>query len=131
MRIAILLFPLLLAGCSYTGPVDPVRSMVEAGEFPANYRALIVADAVENYFDPYSIRSAEVSEPFLQNHVTLGHFWAVCVKSNGKNRMGGYVGIETDAYVFRGGSIVEKSTHPETYCGSAVYAPFPELEAIG
>jgi len=130
MRIFAIAIVAALAGCSATNQVDPSRAAGEAGAPPIDYRAQIVDSAKTFYFDPYSIKSAQITEPFLQNHITLGHFWAVCVRSNGKNRMGGYVGLTLDAYVFRNGRLIERSTHPQDYCASAAFGPFPELESI-
>lgn len=97
---------------------------------PTNYKDIIIQDIKTSYFDPYSIRSAEITAPFLQNHSILGHFWAVCVRANGKNRMGAYVGIKTEAYVFRHGKLLQKSTHPEDYCTNAQFQPFTGLDSI-
>ncbi len=121
---------LLVAGCTVTNPTTPEVTAAAIGAAPTNYVDQIIADVKTSYFDPYSIRSAERTAPFPTEHVTAGHYWVVCVRANARNRMGGYVGIKTEAYGFRNGVFVEKSGHPETYCQGRQFIPFPELEAI-
>lgn len=129
-HLATLASLLAVVSCSVTAPTDTVATASAIGTAPTNFRQQIVARAKSEYFDPYSIRSAEITEPFPMQHVTAGHYWVVCVRANAKNRFGAYVGVTTDAYGFRNGKLVEKSGHPETYCNGRSYLPFPELEAI-
>jgi hypothetical protein len=119
MARAWLLVPFLgLAGCTTTGtPAEPP---------PANYRALVVAEARQKFFDPYSIRDATISEPIPG----MGNLSTVCVRANAKNRLGGYTGQNVTAFVFSGGRIVMSDQELTILpCISATYGPFPELEA--
>jgi hypothetical protein len=123
-------FGTVVASCNTTKPTDSATTTAQIGPAPVNFREQIISEAKSSYFDPYSIRSAERTDPIPTQHAMLGHFWVVCIRSNAKNRMGGYVGLKTEAYGFRQSKVVEKSEQPEMYCNGQSYVPFPELEGI-
>jgi hypothetical protein len=105
MKLAAFIFAALLAGCA----TPSAQSIGEA--VPTDYEAQVRAKIVDTFFDPGSIRDAEISEPFPVNSVFDGTTpiprsgWAVCVKANAKNRMGGYTGRHPVLFLFEGGQI--------------------------
>jgi hypothetical protein len=81
-----------------------------------------------NFFDPYSIRDASLS-----NVVSLGKTGlnAMCARFNAKNRMGGYVGLSTTSLRLQGGAVVS-ALQDAPSCGDErlQYVPFSELEGL-
>ncbi|MBV5269013.1 MAG: hypothetical protein JZU55_02680, partial [Afipia sp.] len=60
--------------------------------------------ARKEFFDPYSIRDAAISQPIAGRSLS-GDMASVCIQANGKNRMGAYTGLQTTVYIFRNGQI--------------------------
>lgn len=120
-----------LAGCSGANQAIVGQPKEPA---PVEYRALTLAAAKATYFDPYSIRDAQISEPQWLGSWNIGEAsgWVVCVRANAKNRMGAYIGIQDTAFMFRGGKMTGNLTDLPAgggyYCGSAVFSAFTELE---
>lgn len=104
-----------------------------AEPFPANYRAIVVEGIKEYFFDPYSVRDAEISEPRVAPPFDLGgrEGWAVCLRANAKNRMGAYVGRRESVMMIAGDRVIAYTEGPAPYyCNDASFSPFPELEAL-
>lgn len=80
--------------------------------------------------DPYSVRSAEISQPKIGFAGLLrgGNVPVVCAKFNARNSFGAYTGVEEHVFVFKGGKIFDSYSGMNAACGDAAYAPFPELE---
>ena len=87
----------------------------------------------------YSIRDAGIAAPrpgWGYSGGTLGQYktgWAVCVRSNAKNRMGAYGGIKDTIYILQEGRVVGSGQDLDTSearkgCEGAQYDPFPEIE---
>lgn len=120
----------LLSGCASMNkaivgePTEPA---------PTNYRELVLETAKTTFYDPYSVRDAEISAPQWLGSVHLGegNGWQVCVRANAKNQMGAYVGLKETAFFFRGGKVISNATDlPQGggyLCQDALYAPFTEL----
>lgn len=117
-----------LAGCA--APL--AQDMGE--QAPANYEAQIRARLVDDFVDPSSIRDAVISQPFPVNAVFDGvtpfprSGWAVCLKANARNRMGGYTGRQPTLYLFQGGTVAlmmnqgsEGFTQVSQHCERAIY----------
>lgn len=121
---------LLLVACQSTPQTKSLDARTQAGPPPTNYQREILQYVKSNFFDPYSIKSSEISKPVLHNVSFRGSFWIVCVRANAKNRMGGYVGIQTNAYLFRNETLFESAPYPDLFCDGANYAPFSALENI-
>jgi len=131
----------LLAACSPTTSSPGPKA--EAGAPPANYRAASKISVRETFFDPYSVRDASISRPLFASAVFDGvtpiprKGWIVCVKANAKNRMGAYTGIQPTVMLFDGEAVTLTLSGPDyagqiaDHCKTAVYEPFPELEAAG
>ena len=120
-KIAAVVTCLGIAGC-----VAPTVTPQNAGPAPENYKAILKAHIEKNYFDPYSLRNVAVSKPAL-GKIGTNPGWLVCLQSNAKNRMGGYVGLKKDAYVIRNG-IVIGSEDAAPVCETLQLEPWPEME---
>lgn len=107
MKRTLGLLPLIvLAGCASSAePMDNI------GPSPANYRDMARAHIRSHFYDPYSVRDVEVSQPFLggtviNDSMESGRGWVVCVRANAKNRFGAYTGTEVTLFVAREGRVV-------------------------
>jgi hypothetical protein len=118
----------LLAGCAAQPRLED-GSVV--ANLPPNYRDLIAQQVKKDYFDPYSIRDASISNPVDTTSI-FGAVTNVCVKANAKNRMGGYIGVRATGYVFQSGKIL--NVLPDemiaTQCESRSYVPFYEIDSV-
>lgn len=99
---------------------------------PENYRTIVVEAVKTTFFDPYSIKDAQIAAPQWLGSGNLGegNAWAVCVRANAKNRMGAYIGMQDTAFFIRGGKLLSTFTNLGTdsyYCRDAVFSPFPEI----
>lgn len=129
----LVLLALLVGACAPT--VDNSKS----GPYPDNYRQLVAAHVRQNFFDPYSIRDASVSEPVKGAMNVVGkpawtpaqQGWLVCLRVNAKNRMGGYTGLSTTGYLISNGAIVDSDEQPGPVCDARTFLPWPELEIAG
>ncbi len=124
--IAVLLF---LTGC--TGYRFGASSDPQLNAYPANYRADILAAMHAYLNDPTGIRDAALSEPMLKTAGSRTRY-IVCLRFNGKQDNGTYVGDRQIAAVFLAGRFddfldVAAAKEP---CAGAAYAPFPELEKL-
>jgi hypothetical protein len=131
----------LLAGCAGTTP----ESAADMGNpYPTNYRQLAADYVRSSFFDPYSIRDAEISTPKLaMGPGILGDGswatpWLVCVRANAKNRFGAYTGRMATAVQVYQGKAVGAYGGPAQFgtttvdagalaCDGATYTPFPEI----
>lgn len=114
----------MLGGCGNYQNLPP-PAVATMTDLPTDYRQQIVKQVRTTFFDPYSIRDAEISEPFPNKSVI-----AVCIKMNAKNRMGGYIGIKPTAYYFKnGGFAFSETDFAPVVCDKAKYGPFPEIDS--
>lgn len=113
-----------LSGCAdFTSP-----DASEVGQYPTNYRAIVAAAVRAEFFDPSSLQDVFVSTPFPARwEFTKG--WGVCLRANGKNRMGGYSGQHEYGYLIQDGRIVVEGDYKG--CDTAQYVEWPELENMG
>lgn len=106
---ALVISLLLLTGCATTP--TPTKTH---GPFPENYKSILKSYILRSYIDPYTLRNVSVSTPVQAsrggwfNNEPAG--WLVCVEANGKNRMGGYTGIQVSAFVINNGMIVDSGS---------------------
>ena len=61
-------------------------------------RASILANIKASYFDPYSIRDAEISNAAPTMGIDGGTVFNICVAANAKNGYGAYAGRQTTLY---------------------------------
>lgn len=119
----------LLAGCAGGGTGATETPLLDSASLPPNYRQIIVSKVKETFFDPYSIRDASISQP-IAGRAALGPVATICVRSNAKNRMGGYTGLKATSYTFRAGALtVVDDQYAALTCDKATYEPFPEIDA--
>lgn len=120
-----------LAGCMEVQPVATSEVNVTP---PSNSRAAALGYARQSFFDPYSVRDASISQPFVIPYGLSGQSqaWVVCVRANAKNRLGAYAGLQETLIVFEGNAIDASRSGSDvaSACRSAQYGPFPELEAL-
>lgn len=115
---------LILTGCAVT------PNQNEIGPYPASYEKIVKTHILRTFFDPYSIRSASISEP-VQGHLLFQQGYIVCVELNAKNRMGGYIGLQKTAYLLNRDTVVQTMTKAPL-CNSPQlnFSPWPELEQM-
>lgn len=97
------------------------------GPYPTNYKEIMKAYIVENYFDPYSMRTVAISAP-RTGHLYFQQGWLVCFQANAKNRLGGYVGLTKTAYLINRGRVVT-SMEDALLCDQVSLIPWQEMEA--
>lgn len=123
---------LALTGCQ----TDGGQGTAQGEPPPANYRQIAIEGVKSSFFDPYSIRDAEIAPPKRAAGPSLNEDgfttpWVVCVRANAKNRMGGYIGKRASAFAINGGKVVNVWTDPKAtgfLCDGLAYEPFPEIE---
>lgn len=114
----------LLSGCAVTLNPDAVSPS------PTNYRQTIKAYVFRTYFDPYSIRSAFISQP-IYGYLSSRQGWIVCLESNAKNIMGSYIGIQRTAYLLdQDNEVYTMENAPLCDHSQITYFPWPELEQM-
>jgi hypothetical protein len=133
-RLIVAVAVLMLSGCTAGKQTNYNKTILNTP--PANYKEKIVAEAKDRLFDPYSVKSAAITQPTMQT-IWRGVFggavdgWLVCVEYNAKNRMGGYTGIAREGYFFREDGRFEILPNLRD-CNQhqLAYIPFPDLEKI-
>lgn len=117
---------LSLSGCVTVEQMDEVYGSQQRPS--AEVKAQVINYVRGEFFDPYSIRDAEISG--VVRLLDTGYH-AVCVRMNAKNRMGGYIGMTVTSFRLSGTAVIG-TLQDAPACKSAqlVYEPFPELEAL-
>lgn len=121
MRTAIAVAAALSVSSCVSRPI----SEADVGPPPKNYKALAATYLRPKFFDPYSIRDAEITEPFV-GRMDGNPGWIVCSRQNSKNRFGGYTGIQESAVLFKGGVPVDHSIDAPV-CEKHPHTSWPEL----
>jgi hypothetical protein len=107
MRANVFVLAVFIALTNCGGPIQsdsgPSR---DPGPFPNDYKSILAQEIKRTYFDPHSLRDVSISTPIAGNlpHTVTG--WVVCMEANGKNRMGGYVGLKTYGFLIRNGVVI-------------------------
>lgn len=96
---------LLIAGCQ-TVTVQQVQTDKKP---TVAHKKLLIEAVKEHFYDPYSIRDAELSNLLRFPNRSTGY----CGRLNAKNAVGGYSGRQYVEVGIRGGLIV--SYHPNSY----------------
>jgi hypothetical protein len=121
-----------LAAISLAGCVPP--SPEAYGPPPANYREIVAEQIRANFFDPASLQDVWISAPFQGPKVpaaVLAPGWIVCLRANGKNRLGAYAGRQQYGYVIHDGAVVQEGVGGLTGCDTAKYDEWTEMEMSG
>lgn len=121
---------LAVGGCASSGggpQLSPAARL--AADAPPNYKALVAARLRETLKDPYSVREAGISAPFLGvEGLIWGERTLVCIRMNGKNSFGAYTGLKYGVAAFKDGRVTGIAESSVMACDSSkVYEPFPEL----
>jgi len=85
----------LLVGCQSIPTTEE-----KLGPYPDDYKNIVKNHIKSTFYDPYSLRDAELTPP-VNARVGWDTGWAVCLRTNGKNRMGGYTGMQTSVILIR------------------------------
>lgn len=130
-RVFVVVVALALGGCQTAG-----QGTTQSEPPPANYRQIAIAGVKSSFFDPYSVRDAEIAPPKRAAGPSLNEDgfttpWVICIKANAKNRMGGYTGRKVTALAVSGGKVVNSWDEAKAslmVCDGVTYEPFPEIE---
>lgn len=118
----------VLAACQ-SAPQTPETT----ADIPADHRAKTVAMFHRQLKDPYSVRDAEISQPFMvfTSVIEGGNHPGYCVRFNSKNSFGAYGGSTTYPVWFSGAAQPGYfADDPLNRCAKATgWEPFPELMA--
>ena len=144
--IATLALSVALSGCAPT--VDVTTGAIGdygAGPLPADYRKIVKEHVRNSFYDPYSIRDAQIAAPkmssapvLIPNSLGIGgtftHVWVVCLRANAKNRMGAYIGMTPTAVFITNNKVANtvggaESGAAHMWCDGSAYEPFPEVSA--
>lgn len=129
-RLAIVAGLLVIGGCITGTPEDKARAV---RQMPADYKARVVQYYRESLKDPYSIRDAQISQPLPIFVGRANGYYApgVCVRLNGKNSFGAYIGLQTRYVAWLGDRTIESP--PQGLiddCENAQWAKFKEIEDL-
>jgi hypothetical protein len=131
---AILLLPIMLAGCMSDG--DEVRSIsftsdrgVGEQPFPANYRAELLAFMKTYLNNPIGVRDAVMADP-VQRSVGGRQRYVSCLRFSPKDSDGSYREARERAIVYVDGRLDHVVEKAGELCAGAAYAAFPDLEKM-
>jgi hypothetical protein len=135
MRWLVLLAAFACAGC--TTDVGPSPAELKANweaqnVVPQGYKQDLLAYMRTYLNDPSGTRGAGVTQPVLKDFGP-GQRYMVCVRFNARKSDGKYAGSKEGAAIFVAGKLDRFFDVPlevRDLCKDAVYAPFPELEAL-
>lgn len=139
-KVALFVGLSLIAGCS-SSPSGGLSSG-NTSLAPIQYKEKVVYLVRQTFIDPYSVRDAEISKPFYQDKIWDGDglmpqsSWVVCVRANGKNKLGAYTGRQNILVLFNGQTPVKSLSGPDfqgqvdSHCSNATMEPFPEIENL-
>jgi hypothetical protein len=131
---AILLLPIMLAGCMSDG--DEARSIsftsdrgVGEQPFPANYRAELLAFMKTYLNNPIGVRDAVMADP-VQRSVGGRQRYVSCLRFSPKDSDGSYREARERAIVYVDGRLDHVVEKAGELCAGAAYAAFPDLEKM-
>ena len=131
---AILLLPIMLAGCMSDG--DEARSIsftsdrgVGEQPFPANYRAELLAFMKTYLNNPVGVRDAVMADP-VQRSVGGRQRYVSCLRFSPKDSDGSYRESRERAIVYVDGRLDHVVEKAGELCAGAAYAAFPDLEKM-
>lgn len=123
LRISAFVLALAVAGCAAGS-----TPTTDIGPTPANYREIVARAMRAEFFDPSSLQDVWIAPPYpARMYFTDG--WMVCVRANGKNRMGGYTGQQGFGYLVANGVIVQEGY--QTNCPNQQFTEWTEMEGAG
>jgi len=136
VALALLAASLALAGCGgvelsgwnvFYKSSDPYK--VDPNKYPIEYKNELLKFLRTDLSDPTNIRSAFLSDPALMQFGSENRY-AVCLRYNARDGAGQYQGSKDRIAIFYGAQINQIRDATKEECATAVYRPFPELEAL-
>jgi hypothetical protein len=132
-RAAILLLPIALAACA-SG--DDGRSMTYTNDrgvanqpYPSNYRVELLAFMKTYLNNPVGVHDAAMAEP-VQRSVAGRLRYVSCLRFVPRESDGSYREVRERAVLYVDGRLDRVAENASDTCAGAVYAPFPELQAL-
>jgi hypothetical protein len=106
---------------------DPYK--VDPNKYPIEYKNELLKFLRTDLRDPTGVRGAFLTDPMLMQFGNENRY-TVCVRYNARDAAGQYEGSKERIAIFYGAQINQMRDATKEECGSAVYRPFPELEAL-
>ncbi len=132
-RVAILMLPILLAGCA-SG--DEARSFSLFGDskdtpqsFPSNYRAELLAFMKTYLNNPVGVHDAVMAEPVMRD-INGKMRYISCLRYSARESDSSYREPRERAVLFVNGRLDRMIEKGGELCAGATFAPFPELEKM-
>jgi hypothetical protein len=136
VALALIAAAVALAGCGgvelsgwnvFDKSSDPFK--VDPNKYPVEYKNELLKFLRTDLFDPTNIRGAFLTDPTLTQFGNENRY-AVCLRYNARDAAGQYQGSKDRIAIFYGAQINQIRDATKEECGTAVYRPFPELEAL-
>jgi len=102
---------------------------VDPNKYPIEYKNELLKFLRTDLSDPSGVRSAFITDPTLIQFGSENRY-AVCLRYNARDSGGQYQGSKDKIAIFYGAQINQIREATKEECGTAVYRPFPELEAM-
>jgi hypothetical protein len=106
---------------------DPFK--IDPNKYPIQYKDELLKFLRVQLNDPTNIRGAFITDPTLMAFGNENRY-AVCLRYNARGLDGQYMGSKDALAVFFGAQINQLRDATKEECGTAIYRPFPELEAL-
>jgi hypothetical protein len=106
---------------------DPYK--VDPNKYPIEYKNELLKFLRTDLRDPSGVRGAFITDPTLTQFGNDNRY-AVCLRYNARDSGGQYEGSKERIAIFYGAQINQIRDATKEECGTAVYRPFPELEAM-
>jgi hypothetical protein len=106
---------------------DPYK--VDPNKYPIEYKSELLKFLRTDLRDPSGVRSAFITDPTLTQFGNENRY-TVCLRYNARDSGGQYEGSKDRIAIFYGAQINQIRDASKEECGTAVYRPFPELEAM-
>jgi hypothetical protein len=135
VALALMAATLALAGCGgvelsgwnvFDKSNDPWK--VDPNKYPIEYKNEVLKFLRTDLNDPSGVRGAFITDPTLIQFGNENRY-AVCLRYNARTG-GQYEGTKDRIAIFYGAQINQVREATKEECGTAVYRPFPELEAM-
>jgi hypothetical protein len=117
----------LVVGLTACG-MGPNANPDDVGPYPDNYRDIVKAEVLKDYYDPSSLQDFFIAAPF-QGRLDFTDGWVVCFRVNAKNQLGGYTGEQEHSYLIYDGSVVQQGD--QAGCPDAEYTEWTQMEGLG
>ena len=106
---------------------DPYK--IDPNKYPIEYKNELLKFLRTDLHDPSGVRGAFITDPTLTQFGNENRY-AVCLRYNARDSGGQYEGSKDRIAIFYGAQINQVRDATKEECGTAVYRPFPELEAM-